>query len=287
MATHRAEGEQATPSLVHTPVKPRTLCDAMPQAVASPPTGLPVPTLARSTVVVSLRAMAAAVLGEHIMVCPSCNNPGMRENAKKNVDRMKANCQKHARQNTKRKNLGTANFADFDTAGQDCIREQVLLTLKNGNREISDTTSVASSVMTSSVIPAASRGQGQDGNAGGRGRIFIVDVTILAMPIAIHSNLPHIIMQFGPILDCPHSPSICCAVDSCNALSNGNFHYFASLAIRFPHCLAKVFAPRIIHQSCCGVSSSPSSKKPSPPSWRWASNSTSPTRHPKGRMHLS
>ena len=89
----------------------------MPQAVASPPTGLPVPTLARSAVVVSLRAMAAAVLGEHIMVCPNRNNPGMWENAKKNVDRMKANCQKRARQNTKRKNLGTANFADFDTAG--------------------------------------------------------------------------------------------------------------------------------------------------------------------------
>jgi len=43
---------------------------------------------------------------------------------------MKANRQKRARQNTKRKNLGTANFADFDTAGQDRIREQVLLTLK-------------------------------------------------------------------------------------------------------------------------------------------------------------
>jgi hypothetical protein len=138
-------------------------------------------------------------------------------------------------------------------AGQDRIREQVLLTLKNGNRELSDTTSVASSVTTpSSVIPAASRGQGQGGSAGGRGLIFIVDVTILAagpalkpmMPIAIHSNLPHIVIQFGPILECPHSPSICCAVDSCAALSTGNFHYFASLAKCFPHCLAKVFAPQ-------------------------------------------
>jgi hypothetical protein len=187
------------------------------------------------------------------VVCPNRDNPGIRENAKKNIERMKANCQKRARQNTKRKNLGTANFADFDAAGQDRIREQVLLTLKNGNRELIDTTSVASSVTTpSSVSPAASRGQGQGGSAGGRGHIFIVDVTVLAagpalkpmMPIAIHSNLPHIVMQFGPILDCPHSPSIRCAVDSCAALSTGNFHYFASLAKRFPHCLAKVFAPQ-------------------------------------------
>ena len=64
------------------------------------------------------------------------------------------------------------------------------------------------------------------------------------MPIAIHSNLPHIVMQCGPILDCPHNPSIHCAVDLCAALSTGNFHYFASLVKHFPHCLAKVFAPQ-------------------------------------------
>ena len=84
--------------------------------------------------------------GEHIVVCPNCDNPGIRENAKKNIERMKANCQKHARHNTKRKNLGTANFDDFDTAGQDRIREQILVSLKNGNREMNDTTILASSV---------------------------------------------------------------------------------------------------------------------------------------------
>ncbi len=83
-------------------------------------------------------------------------------------------------------------------------------------------------------------------------RIFIVDVPVLAagpalkpmMTIAIHSNLPHIVMQFATTLDCPNSPSIRCAVNSCAALSTGNFHYFASLAKRFPHCLAKVFPPQ-------------------------------------------
>jgi hypothetical protein len=54
--------------------------------------------------------------GEHIVVCPNHDNPGIRENAKKNIERMKANRQKRAKQNTKRKNLGTANFANFDTA---------------------------------------------------------------------------------------------------------------------------------------------------------------------------
>ena len=82
-------------------------------------------------------------------------------------------------------------------------------------------------------------------------RIFIADVPVLAagslkpmMPIAIYSNLPHIVMQMGTTLDCPNSPSICCAVDLCTALSTGNFHNFASLAKHFPHCLAKVFTPQ-------------------------------------------
>ena len=111
--------------------------------------------------------------GEHIVIRPNRDNPGVRENAKKNIDKIKANHQKIFRQNTKRKNLGTANFAKFDSAGQDCIREQVLLSLKNGNRKVSDNTSVALSVSTpSSVIPAANCDQGRGGSLGGRGRIF-------------------------------------------------------------------------------------------------------------------
>jgi hypothetical protein len=169
---------------------------------------------------------------------------------------MKANRWKRHRQNTKRKNLGTANYSDFDSAGQECIKEQVLLSLKNGHCEISDTNSVASSVTTPcSVLPTTNGDQGR-GGPGGRAsngsRIFIIDVPVLAagpalkpmMPIAIHSILPHIVMQFGTTLDCPNSSSICCAVDSCTTLSTGNFHYFASLAERFPNHLAKVFAPQ-------------------------------------------
>jgi hypothetical protein len=126
-----------------------------------------------------------------------------------------------------------------------------------GDCEISNATSVASSVTTpSSVIPSASAGQGRGGGGrgfqGGGGRVFVVDVQVLAagsalkqmMPIAIHSNLPHIILQFGTNLDCPHCPSIHCAVDLCAALTTGNFHFFALLAKRFLHCLAKVFAPQ-------------------------------------------
>jgi hypothetical protein len=81
---------------------------------------------------------------------------------------------------------------------------------------------------------------------------FVCNVTVLAagtslkhmMPISIQSNFPHIALQFGADLNCPNCPSICCAVDSCAALTTGNFHFFASIAKSIPHCVAKVFAPQ-------------------------------------------
>jgi len=190
--------------------------------------------------------------GEHIVVCPNQNNPGIRNNARRNIDRMILNRQRRHKQNTKRKNLGTANYSNFDAVGQDRIREQALVSLKNGNREVSNTTSIAPSVTTPSSIVPTNRHGGPGRRVSNGSHIFIADVPVLAarpslkplMPIAIHSNLPHIVMQFGTTLDCPNSPSVRCAVDSCAALSTGSFHYFASLAKRFPHCLAKVFAPQ-------------------------------------------
>ena len=97
---------------------------------------------------------------------------------------MKANHQKRHRQNTKRNNLGTANYSNFDSAGQERIKEQVLLSLKNGHCEISNTTSVASSVTTpSSVLPTTNGGQGHGGPGGWASNgscIFIIDVPVLA-----------------------------------------------------------------------------------------------------------
>jgi hypothetical protein len=63
------------------------------------------------------------------------------------------------------------------------------------------------------------------------------------MPITIQSNLTHILLQFGPDLDMADCSSICCAVDTCAALSPGNFHFFTAIAKRYPHCVAKLLAP--------------------------------------------
>ena len=107
---------------------------------------------------------------------------------------------------------------------------------------------LASYVTSPSVQPKKQDLQGTRGN----GYIFIVDVQVLAagsplkqaMPVAIQSLLPHIVLQFGEDMNCLFSPSICCAVDTCAALSTGRFHFYASVAKRFLHCVAKVFAPK-------------------------------------------
>ena len=175
----------------------------------------------------------------------NANNPGVSDNAQKNIDRMKTNRQKRHRANTKRKNLGTANFLDFDEAGQKCIREQVLNAMGSCD-VVSDNTSVASLVTTPSTVATPA------GCGCGHPRIFVVDVQVLAagpdlkpmMPVSIQSNLLHIVMQFGLDPDCPNCPSIHCAIDLCAALTTGNLHFFVLLVKQFPHIVAKIFAPQ-------------------------------------------
>jgi hypothetical protein len=183
--------------------------------------------------------------GKHIIICPNKDNPGVAQNAAKGIEQMQKNRKKCHAQNVKRKNLGTANLSDFDEARQKRIREQVLQSM--GGHEVSDGASVASSVTTPSTLASGS------GVARGRGRrqIFVVDVPVLAvspikqqMPIAIQSNLPHIILKLGASLDSPNCPKICMAVDTCAALTTGSFHFYAQIAKRFPHCVEKNYAPQ-------------------------------------------
>ncbi len=112
---------------------------------------------------------------------------------------------------------------------------------------MSDGVSVASSVTTPSMLPSPSGAS----RSRGRRQIFVVDVTVLAvsplkqaMPIAIQSNLPHIILKLGDSLDSPNCPKIHMAVDTCAALTTGSFHFYAQIAKRFPHCVAKIYAPQ-------------------------------------------
>jgi hypothetical protein len=187
--------------------------------------------------------------GKHVILCPNKNNPGVLDNATKNIDRMRKNCKKHHLQSQKRKNLGMAIFSDFDESGQQRIQEQVLQSM--AGCKVSNGASVA--LLVTTPITLAPKGGAGHGRRCGRGNcIFIVDIAVLAagsplkqaMPIDIQRNLPHIIMQFGESLNSPNCPLIRCALDTCPALNTGSFHFYAAIAKSFPHCVAKVFAPK-------------------------------------------
>ncbi len=64
------------------------------------------------------------------------------------------------------------------------------------------------------------------------------------LPIEIHSDFPHIIIQLGATLGGPDSPSICAVIDTAAALTTGNLHFFAKIAKAFPHTLAAIYAPK-------------------------------------------
>ncbi len=186
--------------------------------------------------------------GNHVVICPNRDVPGVREHAARNTEKMRRNRKKKHVLNQKRKNLGMANFADFDEAGQKRIREQCLAAIQG--HDVSDSASAVSSVTgPGSSAPSAGRGRGC---SSGGPRIFVVDDPILAastplkpqMPILIQSNLPHIAIKFGQDLDDSNCPTICCAVDTCAALTTGSFHFFAAIAKRYPHCIEMVFAPQ-------------------------------------------
>jgi hypothetical protein len=83
------------------------------------------------------------------------------------------------------------------------------------------------------------------GRGPGGGVVLVVDVVVLAagsllkraMPISIQSNLPQLLFSLVPIWIAPT------AINSCAALTTGNFHFFASVAKCFPHCVAKMYTP--------------------------------------------
>jgi hypothetical protein len=64
--------------------------------------------------------------GIHVIKCPNASNPGIRENTKKVIKRIQNKHKKKQQEFTKRKNLATTNFRDFDAASQERIQNQFL-----------------------------------------------------------------------------------------------------------------------------------------------------------------
>jgi hypothetical protein len=182
----------------------------------------------------------------HVVICPNRDIPGVRENAARNIEKMCKNHKKRHNPNSKRKNLRTVNLSNFDEQGKRRITEQVLVSMTG--KIVGKHKSVALLVSTPRSPSKQDRGRGP---GPGGGVVLIADVVVLAgglrlkraMPISIQSTLPHITIQFGANLDCPNCPLIRCAINLCTTLTTGNFHFFALVAKRFPHCVAKMYTP--------------------------------------------
>ncbi len=131
--------------------------------------------------------------GNHVVNCPNRDILGICEHAAKNIKKMQKNRKKKHVQNQKRKNLGTANFTNFDEAGQHRIREQCLAAWKG--TDVSDSASAVSSITgPGSSASSASRGCGR--GSGGTG-IFVVNVPVLAASMPLKPQMPILMSRFG------------------------------------------------------------------------------------------
>ncbi len=108
----------------------------------------------------------------HVIVCPNKDNPGVRENAARIIERMRKNRKKRHAQNLKRKNLGTANLSNFDEQDKKRITKQVLASMTS-SRTVGKNSSVASSVST---LCSPSNHDRSYGRNGGGGVVLVADV---------------------------------------------------------------------------------------------------------------
>ncbi len=180
--------------------------------------------------------------------CPNAADPKICENSKATINRIRKKRKKDNLDHKKKKNLATANFADFDDESKKRIHDQVLQSIAISS---GDGTSITSSI--TGTENAFSPGSGQGRCRGGGLVVFMYNVSILTtktspmrpiLPVGIQSLLPHISLQLGTTSDDPDASMIRCMVDTGTALSNGNYSFYAAIVKWYPHCVAKVFLPK-------------------------------------------
>jgi len=156
------------------------------------------------------------------------------------IERIRNKQKKKQQDSQKRKNLATTNYSDFNDASKERIRQQVLQSVSTA----SNAASVSSSITgTTGGTTTASAGAGH-----GRGKpvIYMYDAQVLqtksnhpTLPVAIQSGMLHITLVLGN----NESPCIRCVLDTAAALCTRNYHFFAAIAKRYPHCVAKIYLP--------------------------------------------
>jgi hypothetical protein len=92
-----------------------------------------------------------------VIKCPNAADPKICDNAKATINRMKKKRKKNNLDHKKKKNLATANFADFDKESKKQIHDQVLQSVAVSS---GDSTSVTSSITGTGNTFSPGLGQG-------------------------------------------------------------------------------------------------------------------------------
>ncbi len=168
------------------------------------------------------------------IVCPNKDKPGVRDEAEKTYQIRRAKyCTRRGTQGRSKK--CKVDYDRMSAANKERVKEAVLASM--GIK----TTADKSPDKSSSDSPSTSKKQ----------LIFIINVPVLSapspsrniLPAPILSIFPHVCLQLGATLDCPDCPILHCMVDTAAALTTGTFHFVAALAKKYPHCIAKLYAP--------------------------------------------
>ena len=174
--------------------------------------------------------------------CP--NNPGIQENAKKVINRIRSKQKRTQQDLSKRKNLATTNFSNFDAASQERIWNQVLNCPTKTSSVASSITGMTGATSATNPATGASAGRG----CSSKPVVFLYNAQALntgnhcpMLPVTMQLIMPHINLQLGNDLSGSSSPILHCVVDTAAALCIGNYHFFAVIAKQYLQCVAKNF----------------------------------------------
>ncbi len=161
-----------------------------------------------------------------VIVCSNKDKPGVKEAANANYKEW-LKLRKKFNKKRKEKSISYKKLSDKDKAQ---MRKSILASLCVSNA----TNEALRITANSSTWPPPAKKANMT--------ILVINVSVLLS--ASPSKNPHIHIQLGSKLNNPSCLVICCIVNTATALMTGNFHFVAAIAKRYPHCVAKIFAPK-------------------------------------------
>jgi hypothetical protein len=155
-----------------------------------------------------------------VIKCPNASNPGTLENATRVIKRICSKCKKKQQDFTKRKNLATTNYSNFDNAGKEPIWQQVL----NSASVASKMASVASSITGLTGIASATS-PAKTTKSDPKHVVFLYHAKAFSsnihhpvLPASIQSIMLHIQLHLSTDINDRSCLSIRCIVDTAAAL---------------------------------------------------------------------